>query len=122
MGHRVMPTDVPGMAAADSLQGEPAAAQRTKAGDRLFGVAGTAGVKTTVGTEQRTDAVAVKPDQAQDHCLHVSDRVPVTNAGASRASAIAAPQTDDAALTGVPEREPAPARQCHGCPAHVVAA
>ena len=65
MGGRygIVPTGMPGMAAAQATQGQPATTQEAMVFDGFLRVAGTAGVEATVIGHQRADGVAVKLDQ-----------------------------------------------------------
>ena len=56
------------MAPGDALEGEPAAPQRTPAGDRLEGVLRTRRVKTAGRAQHRGEEPLVPPDQDFQHC------------------------------------------------------
>src|ERR1700722_5005560 len=69
-GHGVYAPGVPGMAAAQSPQGEPAAVEDTEALDRLEGVIGARRIKPAGGTEQGAQGPLIQADQGCDESAH----------------------------------------------------
>ena len=69
-GHGVYATRVPGMAAAQSSQGEPAAVKDTETIDGLEGVMRARGMETAPGTQKRAQGPLVEADQGCDEGAH----------------------------------------------------
>src|SRR5580658_9361850 len=69
-GDGVDATGMPGMAAAQALQRQPAAVEDTEALDRLERVVGTRGMKAALGTEQGAQGPLVQADQAYEDGAH----------------------------------------------------
>src|ERR1700761_4569721 len=69
-GHGVYATTMPGMTAAQSSHGEPAAVEDTEALDRLERVIRARGIKTAVWTQQRAQGPLVEADQGCDEGAH----------------------------------------------------
>src|ERR1700733_1821188 len=69
-GHGIDATGVPGMAATQSPQAEPAAVEDTETLDRLEGVIGAGGMKTALGTEQGAQGPLIEADQGCEEGAH----------------------------------------------------
>lgn len=67
-GNGVEPAFVIGMAASDSLNGQPAAADRAVLPNRLRGVTRAARLESTGGTEQWRDPALIRDEQRDQQC------------------------------------------------------
>src|ERR1700733_8434652 len=69
-GYGVYATGVPGMAATQSPQGQPAAVKNTEALNRLESVIRTRGIKAASGTEQRAQRPLIQANQGYGEGAH----------------------------------------------------
>jgi hypothetical protein len=67
--HRIVPAGVQGMAAQDPPDGQPAALEGTKTGDRLHGVFRAGGMKTTARPKQWTDPALVAAEHGNEKAV-----------------------------------------------------
>src|SRR5580692_6627783 len=98
-GHGVYATRVPGMAAAQSSQGEPAAVKDTETMDRLEGVIRARRIKAALGTEQRAQGPLVHADQGCDEGAHWTLTLSHNPSRLARSSAAVASLAPGRALT-----------------------
>src|SRR5580658_4491679 len=98
-GHGVYATGVPGMAAAQSPQGEPAAVEDTETLKRLERVIRTRGIKAAFGPEQRAQGPLVQADQAYDEGAHWTLTLSHNPSRLARSTAAASPLAPGRALT-----------------------
>ena len=68
--NRVQATLVPGVAAADPTQGQPASAQQPEPFDRGNRVLGTSGRETAMVSQPGADYQTVAFNECQDQCAH----------------------------------------------------